>query len=75
VEKTSVYLTESERRRLVHLARTTGRSQAAIIREAIAAYDPDPRGDRSFALTGVADGPEDAIADVAEEELLAGFGE
>jgi predicted transcriptional regulator len=73
VEKTSVYLTETERRRLAHLAEATGRSQSAILREAIAAYEPRPRGDREFAVAGVVDEPTD-IAALDEDELLEGFG-
>ncbi|MGI8876456.1 MAG: ribbon-helix-helix protein, CopG family [Egibacteraceae bacterium] len=42
MEKTSVYLTAAERRRLAQLAERTGRSQSAILREAIAAYEPGP---------------------------------
>jgi predicted transcriptional regulator len=74
MEKTSVYLTAAERRHLAHLAEVTGRSQSAILREAIAAYDPRPRGDRDFAVAGVVDEPTD-VAAVDEDELLEGFGE
>lgn len=75
MEKTSVYLTQSERRRLARLAEVTGRSQSAILREAIAAYEPRTHGDRAFAVAGVADEPAGDIAAVDESELLEGFGE
>lgn len=69
-----MYLSERELKRLERLARTTGRSQAAIIREAIASYDLKPK-DRDFALFDSGEGPGCSIADVPEEELLKGFGE
>jgi predicted DNA-binding protein len=78
MEKTSVYLTAAERRRLAQLAERTGRSQSAILREAIAAYEPGPRADRDFAVAAVAavaDGPASDIASIDEDELLEGFGE
>ncbi|MEX2620783.1 MAG: CopG family transcriptional regulator [Egibacteraceae bacterium] len=74
MEKTSVYLSDAERERLGHLAAVTGRSQSAIIREAIASYQPAAAGGRDLALTGVADGPAGSIADLPDEELLDGFG-
>ena len=40
MRKTSVYLTERESKRLAELARSEGRSQAEIIRDAIPAYVP-----------------------------------
>lgn len=75
MEKTSVYLSDAERRRLAHLAEVTGRSQSAIIREAIASYEPAAAGGRDFALAGVADGSAGSVADESEEDLLQGFGE
>jgi predicted transcriptional regulator len=75
MEKTSVYLTKAERLRLAHLAAATGRSQSAILREAIAAYEPRTADARDFSVAGVTDGPPDDIAAVEEEQLLAGFGE
>lgn len=73
--KTSVYLTERERQRLTQLARSTGRSQSELIREAIAAHDPTPLPDADFTLAAVVDGPEESVADLSERELLVGFGE
>lgn len=75
VKKTSIYLSEREIARLACLAEQEGRSQAEIVREAIAAYTPSGRRDREFRLIGSGEGPGGSVADVAEEELLAGFGE
>jgi Ribbon-helix-helix protein, copG family len=78
VRKTSVYLTELESRRLAELARSEGRSQAEIIREAIDAYRPRAGGDRNFELLRGFERIDDddrAVADIPEEELLEGFGE
>ena len=75
MRKTSVYLTEEESRRLADLARSEGVSQARLIREAIRAYEGNSVPDREFRLRGVAAGSGGSIADVPEEELLAGFGE
>lgn len=72
--KTSVYLSDDEVVRLADLARREGTSQAEIIRRAIVEYRPRGRGDRSFAVAGVAAGPGDSIADIPESEQLAGFG-
>jgi predicted DNA-binding protein len=77
VRKTSVYLTERESARLAELARTEGRSQAEIIREAITAYVPAVKGDGDFALAAgfarVDDDPR-PISEIPEDELLDGFG-
>jgi predicted DNA-binding protein len=77
MRKTSVYLTERESKRLADLARSEGCSQAEIIREAIAAYIPTSRGNRDFALAAgfarIDDDPR-PIAEIPEDELLAGFG-
>jgi predicted DNA-binding protein len=77
MRKTSVYLTEHESKRLSDLARSEGRSQAEIIREAISAYVPPGRGDRDFALAAgfarIDDDPR-PISQIPEEELLEGFG-
>ena len=70
-----MYLTEEETARLASLASVEGCSQADIIRRAIDRYEPVRRGDRHFAMTGSGRGPGTSIADIAEEELLAGFGE
>jgi predicted DNA-binding protein len=78
VRKTSVYLTERESKRLAELARSEGRSQAEIIREAITAYVPAGRGQGDFALAVGFDRIDtDArpISEIPEDELLDGFGQ
>jgi hypothetical protein len=50
VRKTSVYLDERQAARLARLAREEGRSQAAILRDAVESYWPKPSRDRNFAL-------------------------
>ncbi|MGI8632017.1 MAG: CopG family transcriptional regulator [Solirubrobacterales bacterium] len=78
MRKTSVYLSERESRRLAELTVAEGRSQAEIIREAIAAYVPPARGNGDFALaagfTRLDDDPR-PISEIPEDELLDGFGE
>jgi predicted transcriptional regulator len=74
VRKTSVYLDERIRRRLARLARQERTTQAEVIRRAIERYVPESGADRNFAGAGVAEGPGNSVADVPEEELLAGFG-
>ncbi len=77
MRKTSVYLTERESRRLAELARSEKRSQAEIIRDAIASYVPPGRGDGDFALAAgfarVDDDPR-PISAISEDALLDGFG-
>ena len=52
-----------------------GRSQAEVLREAVATYQPKPSQDRNFALAGSGHGDGSSIVDVPEEDLLKGFGE
>jgi hypothetical protein len=78
VRKTSVYLTERESARLAELARSEGRSQAEIIREAITAYVPAGRGNGEFALAvgfDRIDADARPISEIPEDELLDGFGQ
>ena len=75
MDKTSVYLSGEERRRLERLSEIEHTSQAEIIRRAIRAYDPVSAADREFRLARSFDGPGDSVADLAREDLLAGFGE
>jgi predicted DNA-binding protein len=79
MRKTSVYLDENQAQRLARLAREEGRSQAEILREAVATYQPRSSQDRNFALAGGGfariDSDPRAIADIPEKELLEGFGE
>jgi predicted DNA-binding protein len=77
VRKTSVYLNDEQAERLARLARQEGRSQAEILREAVAAYKSPPSRDRGFALAaGFAriDGDSRPISQIPEHELLDGFG-
>jgi predicted transcriptional regulator len=73
MRKTSVYLDHELAERLARVAREEGRSQAAVLRDAIATYRPRPTHDRNFALSGIGRGDGTSIADVPEEELLDGF--
>jgi predicted DNA-binding protein len=75
MRKTSVYLSDEEVARLADLADREGISQADVIRRAIRTYVPEQRGNRNFALSRVGEGPGGSIADVPDDELLAGFGE
>jgi predicted transcriptional regulator len=78
MRKTSVYLDDKQARRLARLSRTEGRPQSQIIREAIAEYEPPPRGDRNFALAGQfkrIDNDPRSISEIPEGELMRGFGE
>lgn len=74
MRKTSVYLDERLAERLASLARQEGRSQAEVLREAIAAYQPRASVDRDLAIDGCATGAGDSVADLDEAELLRGFG-
>jgi len=74
MRKTSVYLEDAQAERLARLSRAEGRPQSQIIREAISKYQPHPRRDRDFALTGCVEGHGDSIADLDVEELMRGFG-
>ncbi len=75
MKKTSIYLDEVDVERLRRLARMEGRSQAEIVRAAIAAYESQLKPDRNFALTASWHGDGTSVADIPEEELLKGFGE
>lgn len=77
-QKTSVYLEPQQVRRLTDLAEHLGRSQAEIIRDAIARYDPIGKGDRNFALARGFDRIDEdprPISEIPEADLLADFGE
>ena len=73
MKKTSLYLHETDVLRLRRLAEAEGRSQADIVRAAVAAYEARSTR-RVFALDGVWEGDDTSIADVPENELLEGFG-
>jgi predicted transcriptional regulator len=74
VKKTSVYLDDSDVERLSRLAAAEGRSQAEVIRSALAAYETARTAPRDLALDGTWEGDGSSVADVPEEDLLAGFG-
>jgi predicted DNA-binding protein len=77
MRKTSVYLNDEQAERLARLAAQEGRSQAEILREAIAAYQPPPSRDRTFALAAGfsrIDSDRRPISEIPESELLDGFG-
>jgi predicted DNA-binding protein len=78
MRKTSVYLDEEQSERLARLALEEGKSQAEILREAVATYRPAGFGDRNFELAGAGfqriDGDRRPISQIPEEELLEGFG-
>ncbi len=75
MKKTSVYLNDEQAERLRQAAEAEGRPQAEIIRDAIVQYTSRPVLPRTFAMSGIAEGPGGSIADIPEEELLRGFGE
>jgi predicted DNA-binding protein len=78
MRKTSVYLDDEQTERLARLAREEGRSQAEILREAVAAYQPLSSADRDFALAAGfrrIDRDSRPISQIPREELLRGFGE
>jgi hypothetical protein len=76
MRKTSVYLDDEQAERLARLARQEGRSQADILREAVATYEPPTSRDRHFEIaagfprTDVDSRP---ISQIPDEELLEGF--
>jgi len=78
MRKTSVYLDDEQAERLALLARQEGRSQAEILRQAVAAYQPTPPRHRSFALGAgfhrIDDDDPRPISQIPEHELLDGFG-
>lgn len=77
MRKTSVYLDDEQARRLARLAREEGRSQAEVLREALATYRPRPSSDRNFALAAGfnrIDNDPRPISQIPEEDLLEGFG-
>jgi Arc/MetJ-type ribon-helix-helix transcriptional regulator len=75
MRKTSVYLDEAQVRTMKRLSEALGRSQAEIIREALRLYAETAVGPRRFAMAASGRGSGVSVADIPEEELLAGFGE
>ncbi len=77
MRKTSVYLNEQQAERLARLAREEGRSQAEIVREAVATYEPPPSRNRDFEIAAGfsrTDADSRPISEIADDELLEGFG-
>lgn len=74
MKKTSLYLDTADAERLRRLACREGRKQAEIVRAALAAYEARLQEDRQLALAGAWEGDGTSVADVDEDELLAGFG-
>ncbi len=77
MRKTSVYLDDQQAERLARLARQEGRSQAEILREAVATYEPPASRDRCFEVAAGfprIDGDPRPISQIPDEELLKGFG-
>ncbi len=77
MRKTSVYLDDEQAARLARLARQEGRSQAEILREAVATYEPLVSRDRQFEIAAGfprTDGDSRPISQIPDEELLQGFG-
>lgn len=85
MKKTSVYLSDEDRERLARLAEREGKSQALVLREAIAMYCAS-KPDREFELFGNftlregippppdSDDPQD-YQDWVDGVLMKGFGE
>ncbi len=83
MKKTSVYLSEEDRARLARLAEREGRSQARILREALALYDashPDKNFEIFDALKGLDLPPlpefkdSQEFQDYIDNVLMKGFG-
>jgi len=77
MRKTSVYLDDRQAERLARLARQEGRSQAEILREAIATYEPPASRDRDFEVAAGFPRIDDdtrPISQIPDTELLEGFG-
>ena len=74
MKKTSVYLSEADSERLAWLAEQEGKSQAEIVRLAIAEYRPCHRPVRFFHMDGCVEGDGTSVAEIPEEEYLKGFG-
>jgi hypothetical protein len=77
MRKTSVYLDDAQAARLARLACQEGRSQAEILREAVASYEPPVTRDRNFEVAAGfprGDGDRRPISQIPDDELLRGFG-
>jgi len=56
MKKTSLYLDDGDVERVRRLAQREGRSQADVVRAALAAYESQLLAQRRFSLTGSAEG-------------------
>ena len=77
MRKTSFYLDDEQAERLARLARTEGRPEAEIVREAISRYRPRLDRDRNFALAGNferIDSDSRSISEIPEDGSMRGFG-
>ncbi len=74
MKKTSLYLDDGDVERVRRLAQREGRSQADVVRAALAAYESHVVAQRRFNLTGSAEGDGQSVADLPDEDLLQGFG-
>ncbi len=72
MKKTTVYLDEESLRAIKALSRSSGKSEAALIREAVRTYVRQ-RTKPSLRCVGAGEGPED-LAERADEHLASGFG-
>jgi predicted transcriptional regulator len=75
MKKTSLYLRPEDVARLQRLARGKRASYAAVVRDALAAYEAAQKPSRRFALDGAWEGDGSSVSNVPEEELLRGFGQ
>ena len=73
MKKSRFYLHETDVLRLRRLAEAEGRSQADIVRSALAKYEASATA-RHFALAGSWAGDGTSIAGIPEAERLDGFG-
>ncbi len=77
MRKTSLYLSDTDAARLRRLSERLELSQAEVMRRALTQFDAAGTPDREFALfavTGLSNLDGRSIADIPDEELLAGFG-
>jgi Ribbon-helix-helix protein, copG family len=74
MHRTTIYLDEHTHERLQRLAEASGRTQAAVIREAIAVYSSARGGPRLPKCVGMGASAEGDLSERVEE-LLEGFGE
>lgn len=78
MKKTSVYLSEEERRALREAADAHGLSQAQIIRKAITLFTEQRRGPRQLSLAGSGSWEGRSVSEMTPEEfdeLMEAFGE